>query len=88
MDEGDPFDPYNRGLGGPIQSTARPIPAPSPLVNTLWETVGPVALGLLGGLAFGATAYLGYRCWAARSVQGASSKLFVLYIVNNMYYVR
>ena len=65
--EMDPFDPYYGGMGLPVvHPTSRPVPALSPIGNSVWETLGPVSLGLLGGVAVGATALLCYRRWARR----------------------
>ena len=72
--EMDPFDPYYGGMGLPVvHPTARPVPALSPIGDSVWETLGPVSLGLLGGVAVGATAYLFYRRWAQR-FEGTSGK--------------
>ena len=63
----DHFDPYYGGMGLPVvHPTARPVPALSPIGDSVWETLGPISLGLLGSLAVGATAYLFYRRWARR----------------------
>ena len=72
--EVDPFDPYYGGMGQPVvYPTSRPVPALSPIGNSVWGALGPISLGLLGGLAVGATAYLCYRRWA-RMVDVTSGK--------------
>ena len=59
-----------------VHPPVRPVPTFSPIEGSVWETLGPISLGLLGSLAIGATAYLIYRRWARR-VAGTSGKLFV-----------
>ena len=72
--EVDSFDPYYGGVELPaVHPTARPVPALSPIGDSVWETLGPISLGLLGSLAVGATVYLIYRRWARR-VEGTSGK--------------
>ena len=76
------FDPYRGGIGTP-QFTVPPAPV-SPLPGpTSW---GPLAGGLLGGLAaIVGVACLAYRWWAKR-VQGDSGKLSGFINVYNLYY--
>ena len=80
--EEDTFDPYRGGMGTPQftvpPTTVSPLPGP-----TSW---GPLACGLLGGLAaVVGVAWLAYRWWAKR-VQGDSGKLSGLFNVYNLYY--
>ena len=72
--EVDSFDPYYGGVEpSVVHPPARPVPTLSPIGGSVWETLGPISLGLLGSLAVGATAYLIYRRWARR-VAGTSGR--------------
>ena len=66
VDHQDSFDPYNRGQGGPIWPISHQSSSPSPHLESVWESLGSSSVGILGGLAVGATAYLFFRCWASR----------------------
>ena len=73
VDHGDPFDPFNRGRRGPTWSTPTRPSTPSRPRENVWEVLGPLSLGVLGGLAIGTTLYHLYRWWRI-------SKFPVLYI--------
>ena len=66
VDHGSPYDPFNRGRRGPTWSSPTPPLTPSRPPTTVWEVLGPLCVGVLGGLALGATLHSLYRWWRTR----------------------
>ena len=81
VDYTDPYDPFNRDRRGPAWSMPVESSPSSPSPNSVWGIVGPLSLGLLGGLVTGISAYRLYRWWKI-------SKFFLLSLGTNLYLLR
>ena len=66
VDYASPYDPFNRGRRGPEWSSPTPPLIPPRPPTSTWEVLGPLCVGVLGGLALGAITRSLYHWWRTR----------------------